>query len=49
MPTIHTNTKIHKMSRDNVLAAHAQSGDVVLFETLDCYVDTLKFSEEDEQ
>lgn len=37
MLTIHTDTKIHKMSRDNAPAAFARSGDTVRFETLDCF------------
>ncbi len=37
MLTIHTNTKIHKMSKDNPAVATAKSGDVVCFETLDCF------------
>ena len=37
MLTIHTNTKIHTMSRDNAPAAYAKSGDTVRFETLDCF------------
>ena len=37
MLTIHTNTKIHMMSRENAPAAHAKSGDTVRFETLDCF------------
>lgn len=37
MLTIHTNTKIHMMSRENPPAAHAKSGDAVRFETLDCF------------
>ena len=35
--TIHTDTKIHKMSRENAPVAHAQNGDTVRFETLDCF------------
>ena len=37
MLTIHTDTRIYTMSRDNVPAAYAKSGDAVRFETLDCY------------
>lgn len=37
MLTLHTNTKIHRMSKDNVPAAYAKSGDTVRFETLDCF------------
>lgn len=37
MLTIHTNTKIHKMSKDNAPVASAKSGDTVRFETLDCF------------
>ena len=37
MLTIHTNTKIHMMSKDNAPAACAKSGDTVRFETLDCF------------
>ena len=37
MLTIHTDTKIHKMSRDNTPVAFARSGDTVCFETLDCF------------
>lgn len=37
MFTIQTNTKIHKMSRDNSPVAYAKSGDIVRFETLDCF------------
>ena len=37
MLTIHTNTKIHMMSRENAPVAHAKSGDTVRFETLDCF------------
>ena len=35
--TIHTDTKIHRMSRENTPVAHAKSGDTVRFETLDCF------------
>ncbi len=37
MLTIHTDTKIHKMSKDNPAVAIAKSGDTVRFETLDCF------------
>ena len=37
MLTIHTDTKIHKMSKDNAPVATAKSGDTVRFETLDCF------------
>lgn len=37
MLTIHTDTKIHKMSKDNPAVATAKSGDIVCFETLDCF------------
>lgn len=37
MLTIHTNTRIHMMSRDNTPAARAKSGDTARFETLDCF------------
>ena len=37
MLTIHTDTKIHKMSKDNAPVATAKSGDMVRFETLDCF------------
>lgn len=37
MLTLHTTTKIHKMDRSNTPAAHAKSGDIVCFETLDCF------------
>lgn len=37
MLTIHTDTKIHKMSKDNVPVARCGSGDIVRFETLDCF------------
>ncbi len=46
MLTIHTDTKIHKMSRDNTPVASAKSGDTVCFETLDCFGCQLK-SEKD--
>ena len=37
MLTIHTDIKIHNMSRDNVPVAYAKSGDMIRFETLDCF------------
>jgi len=37
MLTVFTDTKIHKMSRDNAPVAYAKSGDTVRFETLDCF------------
>lgn len=37
MLTIHSDTKIHKMSRNNAPVAYAKSGDTVCFETLDCF------------
>ena len=37
MLTIHTDTKVHKMSKDNAPVATAKSGDTVRFETLDCF------------
>jgi len=37
MLIVHTDTKIHKMSRDNAPVAFAKSGDTVRFETLDCF------------
>lgn len=37
MLTLHTTTKIHKMDRSNTPAAYAKSGDIVCFETLDCF------------
>lgn len=42
MLTIHTDTKIHKMVKDNVPAAYAKDGDTVIFETLDCFGCQLK-------
>ena len=42
MLTIHTDTKIHKMSKDNPPVATAKSGDTVCFETLDCFGCQLK-------
>ncbi len=46
MLTIHTDTKIHKMSAENPAVATAKSGDTVCFETLDCFGGQLK-SEKD--
>lgn len=37
MLTIHTDTKIHRMARENAPAARAMSGETVRFETLDCF------------
>ena len=37
MLTIHTDTKVHKMSKDNAPVATAKSGDTIRFETLDCF------------
>ena len=37
MLTIYSNTKVHKMSRENPPVARAKSGDTVCFETLDCF------------
>lgn len=42
MLTIHTDTKIHKMSESNPPVARAKSGDTVCFETLDCFGGQLK-------
>ena len=42
MLTIHTDTKIHKMSKDNPPVATAKSGDTMCFETLDCFGCQLK-------
>ena len=46
MLTIHTDTKIHKMSGENKPAAFAKSGETVRFETLDCFGGQLKSEEE---
>ena len=46
MLTIYTDTKIHKMDKNNSPAASANSGDIVRFETLDCFGCQLK-SEKD--
>jgi len=37
MLTIHTDTKIRVMSKDNMPAARCKDGDTVRFETLDCF------------
>ena len=37
MLTIHTDTKIHKMCHNNAPVAYAKNGDIVRFETLDCF------------
>ena len=37
MLTIHTDTKVHVMDKHNVPAAFAKDGDMVVFETLDCF------------
>ena len=37
MLTIHSNTKVNIMSRENAPVASARSGDTVRFETLDCF------------
>jgi len=37
MLTIHTDTKIHQMSKDNAPVAFVKSGETVRFETLDCF------------
>ncbi|MBP1569368.1 MAG: acetamidase/formamidase family protein [Oscillospiraceae bacterium] len=42
MLTIHTDTRIHKMSENNPPVAKAKSGDTVCFETLDCFGGQLK-------
>lgn len=42
MLTLHTDTKIHVMSRNNPPAARANSGDTVRFETLDCFACQIK-------
>ncbi|MBQ3531334.1 MAG: acetamidase/formamidase family protein [Oscillospiraceae bacterium] len=42
MLTIHTDTKIHRMSENNPPVATAKSGDTVCFETLDCFGGQLK-------
>lgn len=37
MLTIHTDTRVHVMARDNAPAACCKDGDTVCFETLDCF------------
>ena len=37
MLTIHTDTKVHIMAKENAPAAYAKDGDMVCFETLDCF------------
>ena len=37
MLTIHTDTKVHVMDKNNAPAAFAKDGDTVVFETLDCF------------
>lgn len=37
MLTIHTDTRVYKMDRSNPPAACAKSGDILCFETLDCF------------
>ena len=37
MLTIHTDTKVHVMDKNNAPAAYAKDGDTVIFETLDCF------------
>ncbi|MBQ2947857.1 MAG: acetamidase/formamidase family protein [Clostridia bacterium] len=37
MLTIHTDTKIHRMARENAPAARVMNGETVRFETLDCF------------
>lgn len=37
MLTIHTDTKVHVMDKNNTPAARCQDGDMVRFETLDCF------------
>ena len=37
MLTIHTDTKVHVMDKNNAPAAYAKDGDTVVFETLDCF------------
>jgi len=46
MLTIRTDTKVHKMARDNAPAATAKSGDTVRFETLDCFGGQLRSESE---
>ena len=42
MLTVYTNTKVHKMDKNNTPAATAKSGDTIRFETLDCFGCQLK-------
>lgn len=37
MLTIHTDTKVHAMAKENAPAARCKDGDTVCFETLDCF------------
>ncbi|MBQ8619903.1 MAG: acetamidase/formamidase family protein [Clostridia bacterium] len=37
MLTIHTDTKVHVMAKENEPAAYCKDGDTVCFETLDCF------------
>lgn len=37
MLTIHTDTKVHVMARENTPAAYCKNGDTIRFETLDCF------------
>jgi len=42
MLTIHTDTKVHVMDRNNAPAAFVEDGGTVIFETLDCFGGQLK-------
>lgn len=42
MLTIHTDTKVHVMDKNNAPAAYAKDGDTVIFHTLDCFGGQLK-------
>ena len=42
MLTIHADTRVYKMAKENAPCAYAQSGDTVCFETLDCFGGQLK-------
>ncbi|MDY5974532.1 hypothetical protein [Streptococcus hyovaginalis] len=42
MTTLHTDTVIFAMSKENKPVARAKSGDRVTFETLDCFSNTVK-------
>lgn len=42
MLTIHTDTKVHVMDKNNVPAAYAKAGDTICFETQDCFGGQLK-------